>query len=138
IIMPNLNQPILSSDLVNQFAQLLQQLQTVLTLSQAKFHQRSLKELPKGELIVTEVLKLYSTFQIGTSGHVNMTKSKNKEKIKPVNSLPKVSLENEKQEKKKPKNGKQEVPRERMNEFQNDGNNQKRNNKKNTFDNYKI
>ncbi|CAG8754825.1 27866_t:CDS:2, partial [Gigaspora margarita] len=51
-----------------------------------------------------------------------MAKSKNKEKIKFIDSLPKVSLGNEKQEKEKPKNGEQEVPRERINSFQNDKN----------------
>ncbi|CAG8857427.1 6370_t:CDS:1, partial [Gigaspora margarita] len=42
--MANPNQPTPSFDLVNQLAQLLQQLQVVLTSNQTEFHQKSWKE----------------------------------------------------------------------------------------------
>ncbi|RIB23670.1 hypothetical protein C2G38_2032541 [Gigaspora rosea] len=99
---------------------------------------RPAKLSPKGEPIVAEILEPYSTSRIGTSGHVITAKSKNKEKAKPVDSLPKVFLGNEKQGKEKPKNSEQEVPMKRINGCQNDGNDWKSYNKKDTSDNCRI
>ncbi|RIB04452.1 hypothetical protein C2G38_679887 [Gigaspora rosea] len=46
-----------------------------------------------------------------TGSHVNKNRSEKKEKMKPIDVLPKVGLENESQKREKPKNGEQEVPR---------------------------
>lgn len=54
------------------------------------------------------------------NGNVSPNKIEEKKKTTPVDSSLKPGLGNEKQEKEKPKNSKQEVPRERMNDYQND------------------
>ncbi|CAG8834237.1 35335_t:CDS:2 [Gigaspora margarita] len=93
--MDNPNQPTPSSDLVNQLAQLLQQLQTTLISSQTKFYQRSLKE-PCYTFVVRP--NLYNNVCELIDDMINTRISAKKE----------------------PKNSEQEVPRERMNSYQND------------------
>ncbi|RIB24898.1 hypothetical protein C2G38_2031518 [Gigaspora rosea] len=78
--------------------------------------------------------RLTTTSRSETNGHVNTDKGEKKKKTKPVDSSPNVGPENKKQEKEKPRNGKQKAPRERINICRNDDNDQKKENKKDTLD----